>query len=139
MPSFELAPQLQQDCHVLAESDISLLLLLDNALYPWFLIVPKTQHTEIYQLDIAVQQQLLAQMNGLSQFIDKQFKPDKLNVAAIGNVVSQLHIHHIARFKTDDCWPGVVWGQCQQQSYQKAQVDTIRLACEGALSSWWQF
>lgn len=139
MTDFNLAPQLQRDCHVLAESDSSFLLLLDNALYPWFLIVPKTQYTEMYQLDAKMQQQLLLQSNALSRFIEQQFNPDKLNVAAIGNVVSQLHMHHIARYKTDDCWPGVVWGQCQTQSYQAEQLEVIRAASESALSDLWRF
>ena len=125
MKSFQLDAKLQEDCIVLGEMQHSLLLLMDNALLPWFILVPRTDKTELYELADEVQAGVLAEVNAVSKFIKDEFCVDKLNVAAIGNVVQQLHIHIIGRQHEDYCWPGVVWGRPEKELYKKESIDHI--------------
>ncbi len=79
--------------------------------YPWFILVPRLPNAkEIFQLSYQHQHQLLDESTRLSRWMEKEFKGDKLNIAAIGNIVSQLHLHHISRYKNDKAWPAPVWG-----------------------------
>ena len=125
MENFQLDQQLQQDCFELGELQHSLLLLMNNALVPWFILVPKTDKTELYELPDNIQTGVLSEINSLSKFVKDEFCVDKLNVAAIGNVVKQLHIHVIGRRDDDYCWPGVVWGRPEKTPYNKEAIDHI--------------
>ena len=100
MKDFRLDPQLERDCFILGNVGSSLLLLLDNALVPWFILVPRVAVTEVYELEREVQLALLDQVNALSRLLKDELGVDKVNVAAIGNVVRQLHVHVVAR-RTD--------------------------------------
>jgi len=120
--TFELDPRLANDCYKLAESEHSIWLLLNNRFFPWFIIVPKTSCTEFYQLTQEQQAQLQSEINLLSEFVDSNYKCDKLNVAIIGNIVKQMHTHIIARTEQDPCWPGVVWGTNHKQAYEIKEV-----------------
>ena len=117
MDAFSLDPQLANDCFVLAESDTSLLLLMNNALVPWFILVPKTQETELHALNGAMLSALLQEINLLASTVKRLLAVDKLNIATIGNVVQQLHVHVIGRRHTDYCWPNVVWGRPEREPY----------------------
>lgn len=123
---FSLDTRLQQDCFLLAESEASLLLLLNNSYFPWFIIVPKTTQTELYLLSSEEQLRLQQENALLSEFVSTHFPCDKLNVASIGNIVEQLHWHIIARTKSDPCWPGVVWGTVHKQAYKIDNVVEIQ-------------
>ncbi len=123
---FELDPKLAADCIVMGDLGLSRLLLMNNALLPWFILVPRVTVKEIYQLQPQQQQQLLQEINTLSSFAHINFNADKLNIAAIGNIVSQLHIHVVARKKTDCCWPGVVWGGEQREEYSALALEAVR-------------
>ena len=123
--NFELNAKLQSDSHIVANSNTSILLLNKNALFPWFVLVPKTTEKELYRLDENLQIQLLKQTRSVSFFVDKTFTIDKMNIATIGNVVSQLHIHIVGRNKGDVCWPNVVWGTDHFQSYQRSELNRI--------------
>jgi diadenosine tetraphosphate (Ap4A) HIT family hydrolase len=125
-PSFILDPRLANDCFVLGHLKTSRLLLLNNALVPWFILVPDTDVTEIYQLPHEQQLLLLDEINIISNYIKQNFVVDKLNVAAIGNIVSQMHIHLVGRRLDDFCWPGVVWGAKDKKAYQDSEVDAIK-------------
>lgn len=122
---FILDPRLAADCHHLASLPLSELLLMNNALLPWFILVPRVQQTELHELPSAQQQALLQEINLLSRFLQQGFTPDKLNTAAIGNIVRQLHIHLVARRRDDICWPGVVWGVSQREPYTQTALDGI--------------
>lgn len=124
--NFQLDPRLANDCTQLGELRLSRLLLMNNALLPWFILVPRVSVTEIYQLQAEEQQLLLQEINALSAFAETTFKADKLNIGAIGNIVSQLHIHVVARKKTDCCWPGVVWGVEQREDYSERALAALR-------------
>lgn len=123
---FKLHAQLQNDCIQVMDLPLSRLLLLNDVNFPWFVLVPRREKiTEIYQLEKADQHQLLEESNALSQFMVEQFKPDKLNIAALGNVVPQLHIHHIARYKDDLVWPAPVWGKLAAIPYTEEQSNEL--------------
>lgn len=130
MNDFVLDPQLAADCHVLGELDAGLLLLLDNALVPWFILVPRTEATELYQLDEEMQGIVWRDINALSEFVHTQFEVVKLNVAAIGNKVPQMHIHVVGRHPDDYCWPDVVWGAEGRADYSDERVRVIVSALE---------
>ena len=109
---FSLHSQLAKDCFELAELPLCKLLLCNDSAYPWFILVPKVNDiTDIYQLDWQQQQQLLNESSLLSELLMQVFSGDKMNVAALGNVVEQLHVHHIVRYKKDASWPKPIWGQ----------------------------
>lgn len=122
----KLHPQLEKDCIVLGEFNLCTLLLLNDSNYPWFILLPKRENvTEIYRLSQPDQQQLSEESAFFCQCLEDLFQPDKLNIAALGNVVPQLHIHHIARFKTDASWPAPVWGAVKPVPYQAEQIQQL--------------
>lgn len=133
MTDFELDPRLASDCINLGETKLSLLLLMDNSLLPWFILVPKSNETEIFELAKADQLLLLEEINLLSGFLKTVMKAEKLNVAAIGNIVRQLHVHVVGRSSTDFRWPNVVWGAQERVPYSNAGIRSILAALEGYL------
>ena len=126
MQNFSLNSRLQEDCTVLLERDEISFLLHQNAEVFWFILVPHTQEIEFHELDQAKQQQLLGLINRLSAFIQNSFNIDKLNIAMIGNVVSQMHIHVVGRSLNDAYWPDVVWGRSFEKTYTAQQVEEIQ-------------
>jgi diadenosine tetraphosphate (Ap4A) HIT family hydrolase len=131
MAMFVLHPQLQKDGIVMGELPLSRLLLLNDSRYPWFVLVPRRENiTEIYQLGEADQQQLLRESSQLGQLMMEGFNGDKLNIGALGNLVPQLHLHHIVRFNSDEAWPGPVWGVGRAIPYSEDDVAAIRQQCQ---------
>jgi diadenosine tetraphosphate (Ap4A) HIT family hydrolase len=125
---FELHPKLCQDCHELGRFPLSRLLLMNDSRFPWFILVPERRDIrEIFQLTEADRMQLLRESCHLSACIEEVFQPDKLNIAAIGNLVPQLHIHHIARYRTDPLWPAPVWGSGPAVPYSVAGLEELRV------------
>lgn len=115
---FELHPRLAQDSQVIGAFDLSLLLLSRDANYPWCILVPKREEVyEIHHLGEEEQLQLIRESCRLSEVMTSVFDADKMNVAALGNVVRQLHIHHIARFTDDPAWPQPIWGKLPAKEY----------------------
>jgi diadenosine tetraphosphate (Ap4A) HIT family hydrolase len=124
---FLLHPQLAQDTVELADFPLCKLLLCNDSAYPWFILVPKVANTsEIFQLEWQQQQQLLNESSLLSELLMQVFAGDKMNVAALGNMVEQLHVHHVVRFKTDDQWPKPIWGQQVAKPYSEAEITLLR-------------
>jgi diadenosine tetraphosphate (Ap4A) HIT family hydrolase len=132
---FKLDPRLAEDCYLLAELQLSQLLLMNNALLPWFILVPRVSCTELHQLSTEQQSMLFQEINLLSGFIEKQYATDKLNIAAIGNIVQQLHIHIMGRRQSDPWWPGVVWGTTQREAYDQIQLNQVTQALIDTLPS----
>ena len=126
MNNFEIDERLKNDCHLLGRIANCHLLLMNNSLVPWFILVPETEQTEWYLLEDEVQASVTDAINWMSEYINTRYQPDKLNVAAIGNIVKQMHIHIVGRFETDYCWPGVVWGAEGKQAYSAGQVQVIK-------------
>ena len=125
MNDFVLDKKLADDTFELGRLNGQLLLLMNNSLVPWFILVPMTAKTEICELDEADQAILYRNIDLLSQHILRQFDASKINVAAIGNVVKQLHVHVIGRNENDYCWPDVVWGRQEREQYEKEQVNAV--------------
>ena len=127
-----LHPQLEKDCFVVARLPLCVVLLMNDANYPWFILVPQREGiSEIHQLSEKEQQQLMRESSQLAAVIESEFKADKINIAALGNMVPQLHVHHIVRYKTDPAWPAPVWGKLHAAPYDEKKVRQI---CE-AISS----
>jgi len=123
----DLHPQLAADCIVLGRFPLCHLLLMNDSRYPWFILVPdRDDIREIYQLGDADRAQLLRESCLLGEFLMRHFAGDKLNLAALGNQVPQLHLHHIVRYRSDPAWPGPVWGKLPPVAYTAAAIDEIR-------------
>ena len=126
MTEFKLDPRLANDCFLIAENNLNLVLLMNNADIPWFILVPKTDVIEWLDLADEHERLLKSDIDCVAQWVREHHPIDKLNIAAIGNVVSQLHIHVIGRYKTDYCWPDVIWGKPAPSAYESETVEQIR-------------
>ncbi len=125
--------QLSADCIALGRFSLCHLLLMNDSNYPWFILVPdRDDIREIYQLDTADRAQLMDESCRLSEFIMNVFEGEKLNVAALGNQVPQLHLHHIVRFTTDPAWPTPIWGRFPARPYSDQALGEIRSTINGA-------
>jgi diadenosine tetraphosphate (Ap4A) HIT family hydrolase len=134
--SFELDPKLAQDSALVCDLPLSQVRLSNNAAFPWIILIPKQNHlTEIIDLSIDDQNQLLKEINQASHVMQHLFSPTKLNIANLGNVVPQLHIHVIARFNTDKAWPNPVWnsqvGACYSPLEQQKIIQQLTVAFQG--------
>jgi len=119
--------QLQQDCIVLGSFPLSWLLLNRDSRYPWFILVPDRHNIcEIYQLNADDQKQLMIESSYLAETLAQAFQADKMNIAALGNVVPQLHIHHIVRYQRDIAWPAPVWGYASAVPYTAPQLQQMQ-------------
>lgn len=126
MSEFQLHPQLAQDCIDVLDWPLCKLLLMNNEKVPWFILVPRVDGVEeLHELGGNQQFQLLQEIELASSYLQHVYKPHKLNVAAIGNKVRQLHIHVVARQEDDACWPEPVWGNLQPQPYTDEQLDEL--------------
>jgi diadenosine tetraphosphate (Ap4A) HIT family hydrolase len=125
---FQLDPQLASDSHPVIEFGLSSLRLMDDANYPWLVLVPRVADArELIDLDGTQQAALLDEINRCSRLLRAVFRPYKLNIAALGNLVPQLHVHLIARYQNDPAWPAPVWGRSHAQPYEtEALVERIR-------------
>lgn len=118
MNHWQLHPQLAVDTHPVACWSLSELRLMDDAHHPWLMLVPRVVGaTELIDLQADAQATLMAEIARASRALRSVFAPDKLNVAALGNMVPQLHVHVIARYRTDIAWPRPVWGVANAQPY----------------------
>ena len=118
MIAWHLHPQLAEDTHPVAHWTLSELRLMDDANHPWLILVPRVEDAvELIDLTDTQQAELTREIAMASRALQVAFKPHKLNVAALGNLVSQLHVHVIARFEDDIAWPRPVWGMASAQPY----------------------
>lgn len=121
----KLHPQLQQDCVYLGKLDLCQLLLMNDSQYPWCILVPDRDNLkEIYELSSEEQILLVRESSLLASGMMKAYTGDKMNIGALGNVVPQLHIHHIVRFRSDPAWPAPVWGKLPAQAYSESALQT---------------
>jgi len=135
---FALHPQLEADCRVLGDWPLCRVLLLNDANYPWFVLVPRRPNVrEIYELSDPDRVQLWDESAALSRAIMKAFGGYKLNVAALGNAVPQLHVHHVVRTQSDPAWPAPVWGKVPPKRYaleeMNARLRVLRAAVPAEL------
>ncbi|WP_426141564.1 HIT domain-containing protein [Pseudomonas sp. DWP3-1-2] len=123
---FVLDSRLQADTLLIGDFPLCRLLLSNDSNYPWFVLVPRRPDvSEIFELSLEDQLQLWHETTALSVVLKQSFGADKINVAALGNVVSQLHMHVIARRHNDAAWPAPVWGKHAAQPYASQQMSAI--------------
>lgn len=125
--TFQLHPRLQQDCIAIGRFNLCRLLMMNDSQYPWFILVPEIPGLlEIYQLSKPERELLLEESCFLAENLAVLYKADKMNIASIGNMVPQLHIHHIVRYENDKAWPAPVWGKFAAVPYTEQQItDTL--------------
>ena len=126
--TFELHPRLAADTIELEQGPLSLckLLLMNDCTYPWLIMVPERGNIkEIHELSVDDQVQLVTEISTISSALQRATGAPKMNVAALGNMVPQLHIHVIARFENDSAWPGPIWGKVPVQPYQNADKNAL--------------
>ena len=132
--AFELDPRLAADTVPLGQSPGCLLLLMNERRYPWLILVPRRAGVrEIYELTPGERAALLEQSCVVAETLAREFSAHKLNVAALGNVVPQLHLHHVARFRGDPAWPGPVWGHSPREPYGADELEAVRQRMLSAL------
>jgi diadenosine tetraphosphate (Ap4A) HIT family hydrolase len=132
--SFTLHERLQQDCLVLGGFPLARLLLMNDSRFPWYILVPaRVGIREIHQLEWMDQVQLLRESTRLSDCLTRAYQPDKLNIAVIGNLVPQLHLHHVVRYHYDAVWPAPVWGVGRPKAYAPEQLAEIVEKMRGCL------
>lgn len=130
--NFTLHPRLKSDCVHLGDFPLCRVLLAGDARYAWFILVPRRDGIrEAYEMSEADQDILTRESAMFGRAIMKAFDGDKLNIGALGNMVPQLHVHHIVRHEGDAAWPGAVWGQGEAVSYTQEQIATLRAAVIG--------
>jgi len=135
--NFILHPRLKQDCIKLGRFQLCRLLLMNDSQYPWFILVPeKPELSEIYQLNKSDRTLMIEESSYLSEKLAQIYDADKMNVASLGNIVSQLHIHHIVRYQTDKTWPGPVWGKLDPIPYATSEIATIKATLASHLSNY---
>ncbi|MCJ8168580.1 HIT family protein [Atopomonas sediminilitoris] len=124
---FELDQRLAADCLRVGDFPLSRLLLMNDAQYPWFILVPRREGvSEVFQLDAADQSALWQEAAGLAEVLKDIFSADKMNIATLGNMVPQLHVHVIVRRKSDAAWPAPVWGKHPAMAYTAEQILAVR-------------
>ncbi|WP_027907397.1 HIT family protein [Pseudomonas taiwanensis] len=136
---FVLDSRLQQDSLVLGDFPLSRVLLSKDANYPWFILVPRREGvSELFNLSTDEQAQLWKETTYLAEVLKDEFAGDKMNVATLGNVVSQMHMHVIVRRHGDAAWPAPVWGKVPAIEYGPGQVDAIRQRLRARLDDQYQ-
>ena len=128
---FELHTRLQADTQLLGDLPLCRVLLAKDSQYPWLILVPRVDNLrEIHHLAPAQQQQLMQESCAVATLMEQALSPDKINIGALGNLVPQLHLHHVARFTTDKAWPGPIWGAHSALPYDpqalRTQADSWR-------------
>jgi len=133
--NFQLDPRLKADCELVLDLPVCRVLLMNNASVAWFILVPRiVDATELTALSMENQQQILMEINQVASALEHIFMPHKLNIGALGNVVSQLHIHVIGRFHKDPAWPNPVWGNLAANEYEAAEMAEIMVKMTQQLS-----
>lgn len=137
---FDLDSRLRGDTLLIGNYPLCQLLLMNDVSYPWFILVPQREAiSELFQLERADQQALWRETTQLAEVLKDAFGADKMNVATLGNVVSQLHMHVIVRRRSDASWPAPVWGKHPAVPYSDAQVEEVRARLRGVLGGDFSF
>ncbi len=133
---FELDSRLEADTVFVGKLKLCDVRLMKDANYPWVILVPRVNDvTEIYHLSDDEQCQLAMESSMISELLSVHFIADKMNVAALGNLVSQLHIHHVVRFKNDVAWPAPVWGKEPAKAYGQGELEARVVSLHALISS----
>lgn len=132
---FELHERLVADTILLGRTRLCEVRLMNEKTWPWVILVPAVAGIrEIYELPEGQQQRLMTESSALSRAMMEAFGGDKMNVAALGNMVPQLHVHHIVRFEGDPAWPGPVWGKQVPVPYAEHELARVKQVLEPVLA-----
>lgn len=127
MEDAALDERLAEDSYPVTELPLCQLRLMNDTRYPWLLLIPRRHGvSEVFDLDEADQQQLWREASRIGQALKEFLGGDKLNVASLGNVVSQLHVHLVIRRQSDEAWPAPVWGQGEPRRYDLDELAAMR-------------
>jgi diadenosine tetraphosphate (Ap4A) HIT family hydrolase len=122
-PSFRLHPQLAADTEAVAELPLSTVRLMNDSRFPWLILVPRRPEIrELHELSERDRAVLVEEVALASRVLARATGADKINVGALGNMVPQLHVHAVARFRNDEAWPGPVWGTGERRPYPAAEL-----------------
>jgi len=133
--AFELDPRLAASTIELGRQGACRVLLKNNAHFIWLLLVPEVSVTELHELPPALFDEVCSTMRRLSAWVKESPAVDKLNVAAIGNIVSQMHIHVVGRYHGDVAWPGTVWACDAKKPFTEQEITAIRSRYQKAFGS----
>lgn len=124
---FILDKRLREDTIIIGQFPLSLILLMNDANYPWFILVPQRAGVrEVFELQDLDQVQLVKESSYFAKQLTSSYQPDKINIAALGNIVPQLHLHHLVRFRSDAAWPDPVWGKVAKRPYNTRDLEAVR-------------
>ena len=132
--SFTVDPRLVEDTHAIGDYALSRVLLMDDARFPWLILVPRIAGArELFDLDAGDRAALIGEIDATGRALETLLRPDKFNIAALGNVVPQLHVHVIARWSSDAAWPKPVWNHGERVRYEPNALAERIAALRGAL------
>ncbi len=124
--TFQLAKQLENDTIHLQDFKLCRFLVMNDKNYPWAILVPKQNDIkEVFELSAADQAQLWCEVTHVAKTLKEKLNMPKMNIAAIGNMVPQLHLHIVGRDPEDISWPGPVWGQHPAKKYDESEINNI--------------
>lgn len=124
---FKLDQRLEQDTVWLADLPLCRVLLMNDSRYPWLVLVPRVAGTdEVFELDASQQHQLWDESRLVARIMRRVFSANKMNIATLGNVVRQFHMHVVARFEDDESWPEPVWGRGESRPYSETELAEAR-------------
>ncbi len=125
---FILHERLNNDTVFIGNLPLCMVLLMNNSMFPWVILVPRKHAlVEIMDLEQIERSVLMEEISLISKTMKQVYWPDKINIAALGNQVEQLHVHIIARFKTDDAWPEPVWGKGNKPYTETGLQETVEI------------
>ncbi len=132
---FELHPRLAASSFEIGNIAGCRLLLKNNSLFPWLLLVPEVAESieDLHQLEPNHYWEVMAAVRRISEFVSAHFEPEKLNVACIGNQVRQMHIHIVGRSPADPAWPGTVWAHDGSEPYSLESAEAIIVSAQAFL------
>lgn len=127
MKPFGVDPELEKNSFLIAELELSQLYLKNDKDNPWFILIPrKVDLIELVDLTHEEQCMLMEEVSVVSEFLKKFYRPSKINVGALGNIVRQLHLHVIARFESDRAWPHALWGTTPEYFFDDIELENIK-------------
>ncbi|MBO6827067.1 MAG: HIT family protein [Sneathiella sp.] len=120
---FTLHPQLQADTTLIKKLEVSQVLLARDSRYPWVILVPEVENAvELHLLETDTYRTVSDEIRFVADRLYQHFQPQKINIGALGNMVPQLHIHIVARWQTDEAWPGPIWGVGEAKPYPDQEI-----------------
>jgi diadenosine tetraphosphate (Ap4A) HIT family hydrolase len=127
MISFKVDPALEQDSFLIADMELSKLYVKNDKENPWFVLVPRKMNaSELVDLTHEEQCMLMEEVSTVSEFLKKYYRPTKINIGALGNIVRQLHVHIIARYENDQAWPQALWGTTPEVFFEQVELENIK-------------